>query len=90
MIFHLHAPGVQVAGEGVPERVQATVLNPRRHAGLLHRRQQVPVAQVLAGLRGEYERAADDPLCLEVPDGLHRPAVERDRGSSRPPAPCSY
>ena len=68
--LHLHAAGVQVAGEGVPECVQPPVLHARCLAGRLHRGQQVPIAQVLAGLGGEHVGATEDHLSFLVPNGL--------------------
>ncbi len=52
--LNLHAPGVQVACERVPQRVQTSVFHARRLTGLLHGGQQIPAAQVLTGLGCEH------------------------------------
>jgi hypothetical protein len=56
--------------------MRAAMFHPCPFAGLLHRGQQIPVAQVLAGLCGEHVRAAGDHLCFQVLNGFHRPGVE--------------
>ena len=53
--LHLHAPSVQAQGEGVPECMQAAMLNAHRITG--HSGQQVPVTNVFSGLGGEHEGA---------------------------------
>ena len=42
--LHLDTPGLQVAGEGIPEGLQPPMLHACRFAGLLHRRQQISAA----------------------------------------------
>ena len=59
--------------------MQAAVFHARCFAGRLHRGQQVPVAQVPTGLGREHVGATGDHLCFQVLNGLHRPAIERDR-----------